>query len=72
MSGHAGFAEYGKDIVCSAASILAFTAARFGSMRTDKNNTIIESTESALDVVMEGFLLLEENYPANLRVIKGG
>lgn len=28
MNGHAGYAEEGQDIVCSAASILAYTAAQ--------------------------------------------
>ena len=39
VEGHAGYAEHGKDIVCAAASILAYTVARYVEYE-DKQGTL--------------------------------
>ena len=71
LSGHAGYAEKGRDILCSAASILAFTLAesvkngnadiREGTAHIDCDKT--DSNWQAFRVIANGYKLLATNYP---------
>ena len=85
VSGHAGYAEPGKDIVCAAVSTLTqvfiasveeLTAAKIYHAVTSGYTVIdiIESTERA-QVLIDSFLLgceiVAENYPDYVRVLGG-
>ena len=79
VSGHAGYAEKGKDIVCSAVSILTYTLAnkldedRAEGLSADlsEGRSIIECEAPAKDLIIRndfrqtllGLELLEESYP---------
>ena len=82
IQGHARYAKAGKDIVCAGASTLAFTLAealekiddaavklsydgdmlRIVAVKCPKGDLVI-------DTIMNGYSLLEENYPKNIEVI---
>jgi uncharacterized protein YsxB (DUF464 family) len=79
VEGHAEYAEHGKDIVCAAASILAYTLA--SSVRyvdasavidMSSGKTYIESgceeAEGAFRFAKTGFSLLAHNYPQYVRL----
>ncbi len=82
LEGHAGYAEHGKDIVCSSASILAYTLASIAeSLDEDaiiclkSGDSIIEcesnpSTRNAFNYTKVGYALLEHNYPQYVRLIE--
>ena len=82
VSGHAGYAEPGKDIVCAAISTLSqvfvasveeLTAAKIKTAQTGGYIEIVieESTERA-QVLLDSFLLgcrmIADEYPDNVRV----
>lgn len=82
VSGHAGYAEPGKDIVCAAISTLSqvfvasveeLTAAQIKTAQTGGYMEIVieESTERA-QVLLDSFLLgcrmIADEYPDNVRV----
>ncbi|MBS5652497.1 MAG: ribosomal-processing cysteine protease Prp [Eubacterium sp.] len=70
--GHAGYAESGKDIVCSAVSILIYTFVNLNDadVLTDLPDCMIVDT-SNLDIsfLKKGFELVQEEYPDNVRLI---
>ena len=83
LEGHAGYAEEGKDIVCSSASILAYTLASivdsFDEVESvidlTSGDTTIEcesnpSTRNAFNYTKVGYALLEHNYPQYVRLIE--
>ena len=57
LEGHAGYAEIGKDIVCSSASILAYTVAKIVSDALAKGwlktSPVIEIDSGCMQVVCE-------------------
>ena len=68
LNGHAGYADYGKDIVCSAVSALAFNTVNSIERLTD-DHVIYEVSESgslrckvASDVSSESALLINSLY----------
>ena len=76
LEGHAGYAEEGKDIVCSSASILAYTLASivdsFDEVESvidlTSGDTTIECesnpiTRNAFNYTKVGYALLEQSYP---------
>lgn len=74
ITGHAGFAEKGQDIVCSAISILIQTlAAHLDNVADRYECTMNEGyayiyatgyeAKIAAETIMAGFYLLAENYP---------
>lgn len=69
ISGHAMFAPRGRDIVCAAASILAYTLSAGGarSRETPDGGLIITGDAAALRLIAGGYRLLSENYPKNIR-----
>lgn len=79
MHGHAGYAERGSDIVCSAATILAYSLAErvreCGGKITMQPGyaCIISGTEAldALETVASGYRLLAEGYPDYIEVQRG-
>lgn len=80
MDGHAGAAPCGQDIVCAAASMLAYTlAARLEDMgrlimremEPGMVRIVWEDTQesmAAAAVVEAGFRLLSEAYPDNVQI----
>lgn len=78
MDGHAEYAEPGQDIVCAAATILAYALAQrlsgIAQARIDmaEGHAYIQArangdTLAALDTVACGFELLAAKYPENIR-----
>ena len=76
ITGHAGYAEHGKDIVCAAASMLLFTLIEYLEKSGVKHSAHAESgcagvavtdpdrrTEDAFDLVETGLRMLAERYP---------
>ena len=81
VEGHAGYAEKGKDIVCSAVSILLYTYAsellRLGilpQIRDEENSYDIrpeadmEKAKPAFETILSGLRLLSEVYKKNVRL----
>ena len=79
-SGHAGYAEKGSDIVCAAVSALMQTLAYSVGGGTvtrspDDCNTLTVQAEQSFDnsakfeLVTDGLMLLEKQYPENVRFI---
>ncbi len=93
MSGHAGFAEQGRDIVCSAASILFYTACETVGMigeeafedkpvfniddgkdgvsayiRCTPKNDYKAVLDTVYQTIYNGYKLLSEGYPNNVRL----
>lgn len=48
LKGHAGYAEYGKDIVCASASILAYTVSSF-VIEAEQRGDLLEDAEIRLE-----------------------
>ena len=87
ISGHAGFAESGKDIICASVSSAAYMAANTitdviganAEAQVDENGamalTLNEPDERA-ETVLKGLELhlseLSEQYPENIKIIYGG
>ena len=90
VDGHAGHSEDGNDIVCAAASVLAFTLYRAVKMLDEEGEIslfshsiskgdaefdftvkewAIEKAQAVVDSIIEGYLLLEENYPECVQVV---
>lgn len=84
ISGHSGYAEFGKDIVCAAVSSVAYMVANTltdilnvdASVKVDEcGNMSVKIDDkyiSSCEVLLSGFklhaTLLEEQYPENLKV----
>jgi uncharacterized protein YsxB (DUF464 family) len=70
--GHADYAENGKDIVCSAVSILMQTLAiRSNSVQKSKGSMSIYTKDiAALELIVEGLKLIAETYPEHVEVIE--
>ena len=82
IEGHAGYDKIGSDIVCSAISILGQTLLAF--LDTDNEVFKYEMKEgriwayakgrdvrTALNVIMAGYWLIQNNYPDYLSVDRG-
>lgn len=72
--GHAGYAEKGKDIVCAAVSVLMQTLAySIGTcMMDDGRGLSVQAHQSCdnmakFELVTDGLILLEKQYPENVR-----
>lgn len=84
VSGHAEYAEHGKDIVCGIVSALTMSAARSlqdylgkeGIYNSENGYAYIEisdtdeKTEAILRTMKIGLKALEKDYPKNLRLIE--
>lgn len=76
VSGHAGYAAPGTDIVCAGASALAYALARYaggaevesGHMRINAEN-MDERMHGAFSCTLMGYELLEEAYPEHMRLV---
>ena len=85
MDGHSGYSEVGTDIVCSAATILAYTLAeavsKFNEPYIDLDigsaeiscNQDGDAVDLVFDTICDGYKLLENNYPENINfmVVQG-
>ena len=66
VTGHAEYAEYGKDIVCSAASILFTTLKSLVGDTSDGTSVTCDNTDnfsSFFVFTQSGFQLLADAYP---------
>lgn len=84
ISGHAGFADYGKDIVCASVSSIIYTTVN-GLLNIDNesikftdNKTItieILKNDNVTNILINNMLdllkELEEQYPKNIKISKG-
>ena len=69
-SGHANYAEHGKDIVCASISILLYTLATNGTMETIRDQTMVTSQDkNAVRLILNGLKLIAEEYPQNVEVV---
>lgn len=80
VSGHAMFADAGKDIVCSGVSSITFGTLnwleQFGKSRTTvEANKItinyVESDKQAIDQMIVQLQTIEESYPKFIKIDKG-
>ena len=86
ISGHAMFAESGKDVVCAAVSSAAYMAANtitevIGvNAETEagkaKMRVMLKQTDEKAETVLKGLVLhlteLSKQYPENIKIIYGG
>ena len=84
ISGHAGFNDYGKDIVCASVSSIIYTTVN-GVLNLNENaikfidSTDItiekigndETTNKLLSSMLELLKDLEKQYPKNIKISKG-
>ena len=83
MSGHAEYADYGKDIVCSAASSIAITTVNAILKINEKAITVKEDDDVVLNVINHDDVTdklinnmidlleeLESQYKKNIKIIK--
>ena len=84
ISGHAGFADYGKDIVCASVSSIIYTTVN-GLLNIDSesikftDNKIITieilKNDNVTNILINNMLdllkELEEQYPKNIKISKG-
>ena len=82
IKGHAGYAEHGRDIICSAVSILYYTLKeracdidqRAVSVSGTSGNAHIDikirnaNMRECVDTIMTGFRMLSTEYPNNVRL----
>lgn len=82
MTGHAGSAPYGEDLVCAAASMLCYALAAqvqgCADIRLEKGRACISArpkpedeaaVNAAFDTVTKGFELLCEKYPEYIKFV---
>lgn len=69
LTGHAQQAPKGRDIVCAAASILAYTLTEGGAEAEELRGGGLRLTGNGRDLrlIAGGYRLLAENYPKNIR-----
>ena len=69
LTGHAEHAPRGRDIVCAAASILAYTLTAGGAEAEELRGGGLRLTGGRrdLELIAGGYRLLAENYPQNIR-----
>ena len=78
VTGHAGFANVGNDIVCAGVSALyiSVTNALLGYGRTFERNEgyfILEPTDkelASLQILHDGIISIAEQYPANVVIVE--
>lgn len=72
IKGHAGYADIGKDIVCSACSILTYSLDRFLSDMEKKGKVTILEVEADNGNVNIVFEIKDSNILYGIDAIKGG
>ena len=84
MTGHAGFAEYGEDIVCAGISALVQTLVEAVEELTDdelqyeisagyvdvKHEALTERAQVLFDAFLIGVEMIAESYPENVELCK--
>ena len=81
ITGHAGYAEKGKDIVCSAVSVIFYMVASYLEKQRSNLTDVITDNKSvlyvkevnfpesfALDIASEGFDMIAKTYPDHVSV----
>lgn len=79
ITGHAGYAEHGKDIICAAVSALNgslikwLESANIDYVYSDDGKMVAlvldESARMCYDMVVTGFMTLAKEYPEYVRVV---
>ena len=69
--GHANYAKYNKDIVCSAVSVLMQTLELRGeSIKASGHMSVWTKDTQALNLIADGLKQIAEHYPNNVEVIE--
>lgn len=72
IRGHAGFEERGKDIICAAVSILAYTFINVYNTKLIEYDVDSIVAEYSKDIdkkfILKGFQLINEQYPNYIRL----
>ena len=82
IDGHAGYAKVGSDIVCSAISMLGQTLLAYLDVDHEVFTYVLrdgyiwayakgKNVNTALNVIMAGYWLLQKNYPEYLFIDRG-
>lgn len=82
ITGHAGYADKGSDIVCSAISTLGQTLLAYLNVDNEKYDYSMweghiwayakgSNVQTALKVIMTGFYLLSRDYPEYVQINRG-
>jgi uncharacterized protein YsxB (DUF464 family) len=82
ISGHAGFADYGKDIVCSAVTTAFFTSVNLidrlhyrYQLKQDEGflDLVVDQTDDTVENILQNLFdvlkSIEEDYSQNVKVI---
>ena len=81
VTGHAGYATHGNDIVCAGVSSISYTllvylhhiGARLNEARADSGDLLIDAkggkmTDGAFDMALVGYLQIAKKYPQHVDV----
>ena len=68
VHGHAGYAEAGSDIVCSAVSALVFTVAEYGTIKGTPGHAVVRATRDAIQFGLTGLRLISKEYPDYVKI----
>ncbi len=84
ISGHANFADYGKDIVCASVSSICYTTINsilnfdINAINVKDNNDLIieinshdNITDTLITTMLDELMDLATQYPKNLKISKG-
>ena len=85
VTGHAGYADHGKDIVCASVSSILYTTIngilnidKDAIKYTDKNDTLeikIKNKSKVVNILINSMIDLlddlESQYPENIKIVKG-
>lgn len=83
ITGHAGYAKKGEDVVCAGISTLYFTLGNYLEKNCDHFSCIEnrngnaellaygKEAVAALDVILTGFEMMQAEYPENIQVAEG-
>lgn len=78
VSGHAGYAERGRDIVCAGVSTLVFALGRYlGNLEKYGDTVLVYSRETdnakhiaAFDMALDGLYMTEESFGEYVEITK--
>lgn len=69
VSGHAGYAPKGQDIVCAGVSSLVYILVNGCKCRIEGETVFVSENTPVYDAVLMGLKKISENYPKNIRVV---
>lgn len=69
VSGHAGYAPKGQDIVCAGVSTLVYTLISSCRCEIAGETVRVKDDRHLYDAVLTGLKMISKKYPKNLRVV---